>query len=137
MQIVERLSPHFPEPAVSKVLCERRQFYTDKPVRSWLGTPGNFPVLPVQNQGGKKPRRHGASFLGSLEKGGLSTESRPVQNNLHTMNVFTFYDSRDSHSRMCTYLSVGYKCDSLFSSAKTPHILYFADHLFFIPTNVL
>ena len=46
-----------------------RHFYTAKPVRSWLCTPGNFTVLPVWNRGGKIPRLHGVGFLCWQENG--------------------------------------------------------------------
>ena len=61
-----------------------RPFYTAKPVQSLFGTPGNFTALPVLN-------RDGAGFLGSLENAELRTESRPLQNHVHTTNVFIFF----------------------------------------------
>ena len=78
-----------------------RPFYTAKPVRSRLGTPGDFIVLSqsflCKIEGGvKSPVRHGAGFPGSLEKAGLLTESRPLSNNLHTPECFHFFMNEDT-----------------------------------------
>ena len=82
---------------VSQCACVRardRRFYTAKPVRSRLGTPGNFTVLSqvaCVKPGGEVPRLHGAGSLGSREKTGLCKE----MNSLHTTNVFIFSGMRE------------------------------------------
>ena len=57
-----------------------RPFYTAKPVRSQLGTPGDFNVLSQVSSVkpmGSNPPFVTEGFFGSLEKVGLRTESRP------------------------------------------------------------
>ena len=63
----------------------------------------------------------------------LRTESRPRENNLHTTKVFYFFkDSRDSHTRMSTHLSVGYTREYLLSAKTATYSLF---HTIFPPLN--
>jgi hypothetical protein len=55
-----------------------RSFYPAKSVRSQLGNFTFFSQVSCVKPRGSTPGLHGVGFIGSLEKAGLRTESRPL-----------------------------------------------------------
>ena len=72
-----------------------RLFYTNKPVRSQLGTPGDFTVLSQVSR--VKPMGSNPPTMGHWRmRDGMCTGSRPLKNHLHTPECFDFFMKEDT-----------------------------------------